>query len=203
MIDLPTRPLRADARRNRDRLLASASAAFAEQGDQVPLEVIAERAGVGIGTLYRHFPSREALIVAAYQQEVDATCGAASQLLRTLPGDRAFRAWAGRFASYVATKRAMGEALRSAVASDSPLFAETRSRIGAAVQVLLDAGAEDGTLRKDIEAGDVMRLLGAIWQLPPGPDWDAEVSRLLDLVVDGLRFGARPACARAPGTPEG
>lgn len=187
----PMKPLRADAQRNRDALLAAASAAFADEGDQVPLEAIAERAGVGIGTLYRHFPSREALIVAAYQHEVDGVCAAAEELVRTLPGDRALRAWAGRFASYVAAKRSMGEALRSAVASDSPLFAETKARLGGAVQALLDAGAADGTLRADIDPGDVMRLLGAVWQLPAGPDWEADVSRMLDLVVDGLRFGAR------------
>lgn len=187
----PLKPLRADAQRNREALLAAASAAFAEDGDQVPLEDIAARAGVGIGTLYRHFPSREALIVAAYEQEVDGVCRAAKQLIGAMPGDRALRAWAGRFAAYVAAKRSMGEALRSAVASDSPLFAETKARLGGAVQALLDAGAADGTLRADIDPGDVMRLLGAVWQLPAGPDWDADVSRMLDLVVDGLRFGAR------------
>src|SRR5579859_4350911 len=105
--------LRADAQRNRDNLLSAATRAFAEEGEDVPLESIAARAGVGIGTLYRHFSSREALVCAAYCNEVDALCGAAADLLRTLPADQALRAWAERFADYIAAKRAMGDALRS------------------------------------------------------------------------------------------
>ena len=116
------RPLRADAQRNRERLLAAAMQAFAEEGEEVALESVAARAGVGIGTLYRHFPNRDALVVAAYQNEVDELCAAAADLLASVPADEALRAWADRFADYIATKRAMGNALRSAAASDSPLF---------------------------------------------------------------------------------
>jgi AcrR family transcriptional regulator len=182
------RPLRADARRNRDRLLAAATAAFAEHGEDVALETVAARAGVGIGTLYRHFPNRDALVVAAYQLEVDALCAAAAELLRSLPADEALRAWVERFADYIATKRAMGNALRSA-ASDSPLFAETRARILDAVGLLLAAGAADGTLRADVEPKDVMRVMNGIWYLPDGPEWRDDVGRMLDLVIDGLRYG--------------
>src|SRR3954465_818392 len=113
---MTARPLRADAQRNRDKLLAAATAAFAEEGEAVALETVAARAGVGIGTLYRHFPNRDALVVAAYQHEVDALCAAAADLLTAQPADEALRAWAERFADYIATKRAMGDALRSAVA---------------------------------------------------------------------------------------
>src|SRR6059058_3020812 len=102
------RPLRADAQRNRKKLLTIAMEAFAEEGEAVALESVAARAGVGIGTLYRHFPSRDALIVAAYQHEVDSLCAAAADLLGALPADAALRAWAERFADYIATKRAMG-----------------------------------------------------------------------------------------------
>src|SRR5690242_5838471 len=112
-LDMQTRALRADAQRNRDKVLAAATAAFASDGENVPLETIAARAGVGIGTLYRHFPNREALIVAAYRSEVDALCSAAASLAASLPADEAVRAWAERFADYIATKRAMGNALRS------------------------------------------------------------------------------------------
>src|SRR5712691_11624206 len=141
------RPLRADAQRNRDKLLAAAKEAFAAEGEDAALETVALRAGVGIGTLYRHFPNRDALVVAAYQHEVDALCAAAAELLAGQPADEALRAWAERFADYIATKRGMGTALRSAAANESPLFAQTRERILGALRLLLDAGAAAGTLR--------------------------------------------------------
>jgi AcrR family transcriptional regulator len=184
------RPMRADAQRNREKLLAAATQAFASDGEDVALETVAARAGVGIGTLYRHFPNRDALIVAAYQREVDALCAAAAELLAELPADQALRAWAERFAGYVATKRAMGEALRSAVANDSPLFAETRQQIVGALRLLLNAGAASGRLRADVDPKDVMRVVNGIWYLPDGPQWREDVGRMLDLVIDGLRYGA-------------
>ena len=185
------RPRRADARRNRDKLLAAATEAFADEGEDVALETIAARAGVGIGTLYRHFPSREALVVAAYQHEVDALCAAAAELLAAQPADadQALRAWAERFADYIATKRAMGDALRSAAGSDSPLFADTREQILGALRLLLDAGAASGTLRGDVDPTDLMRVINGIWYLPSGPRWREDVGRMLDLVIDGLRYG--------------
>ncbi len=184
------RPLRADARRNRDKLLSAALAAFAEDGEEVALETIAARAGVGIGTLYRHFPNRDALIVAAYQHEVDALCAAASDNLESLPADQALRAWVERFADYIATKRAMGNALRSAT-TGAPLFSDTRARILEAMRRLLEAGAADGTLRADVDPRDVMCVINGIWYLPAGPDWRDDVGRMLDLVIDGLRYGVR------------
>jgi AcrR family transcriptional regulator len=183
------RPLRADAQRNRDKLLFAAAEAFADEGEDVALEAIAARAGVGIGTLYRHFPSREALVAAAYRNEVDALCAAAADLLESLPADQALRAWAERFADYIATKRRMGDALRSAACSDLPLFAETRDRILGALKLLLEAGAASRTLRADVDPKDVIRVINGIWYLPDGPEWRADVGRMLDLVIDGLRYG--------------
>jgi AcrR family transcriptional regulator len=180
-------PLRADARRNRDKLLVAATAAFAEEGENVALESVAVRAGVGIGTLYRHFPNRDALVVAAYQHEVDELCLAAADLLESLPADEALTAWVERFADYIVTKRAMGDALRAA-ACDSPLFAETRECILDAVRLMLESGAADGTLRADVGPKDVMRLINGIWYLPAGPEWREDVGRMLKLVVDGLRY---------------
>jgi len=177
-------------RRNRDKLLSAATAAFAAEGEQVALESIATRAGLGIGTLYRHFPNRDALVAAAYQHEVDALCAAAADLLESRPADQALCAWAERFADYIATKRAMGNALRSAGASDSPLFAETRTRILGALRLMLDAGAQSGTLRADVDPRDVIRVINGIWYLPAGPNWREDVGRMLDLVIDGLRYGA-------------
>ena len=160
---------RADAVRNREKLQHAAVEEFAEHGQDCPLEAIASRAGVGIGTLYRHFPNRDALIVATYQHEVDALCAAAPELLARLPAD---------------------EALRSAVASDSPLFAETRQRLNGALRLLLGAGADAGILRADAQPEDVMRVVSAIWDLPDGPTWREDVRRMLGLVLDGLRYGA-------------
>jgi AcrR family transcriptional regulator len=191
------RPLRADAQRNREKLLIAAAEAFAEQGEDVALEAVAARAGVGIGTLYRHFPNRDALVVAAYQHEVDALIAAAADLLAAYPADQALRAWAERFADYIATKRSMGNALHSAAGSDSPLFARTREQILAAVRLLLEAGAESGTLRGDVDPKDVMRLINGIWHLPSGPEWRQDVGRMLDLVIDGLRYGVPARDARA------
>ena len=184
------RPLRVDARRNRDKLLAAATEAFAEEGEDVPLETVAARAGVGIGTLYRHFPSREALTAAAYRHEVDELCATAGELVGSQPADEALRAWAERFADYIAAKRALGNALRAAASSDSPLFAETRGQILGALRLLLEAGANDGTLRSDVDPRDVMRVMNGIWYLPDGPEWRDSVGKMLVLVIDGLRYGA-------------
>jgi len=197
-VSVEARTLRADARRNRDKLLAAATEAFAEEGESVALEAVAARAGVGIGTLYRHFPSRDALVVAAYQHEVDALCAAAADLLGSQPPDEALRAWAERFADYIATKRAMADALRSAVASDSPLFADTRERILGALRLLLSAGAEAGSLRSDVDPEDVMRVINGIWYLPDGPQWRDTVGRMLDLVIDGLRYGVSDPAQQRP-----
>jgi AcrR family transcriptional regulator len=185
------RPLRADALRNRDRLLAAATEAFAAEGEDVALEAVAARAGVGIGTLYRHFPSRDALVVAAYQHEVDALCAAAADLLASWPADQALRSWAERFADYIAAKRSMGSALRSCAAATpgSPLLSQTREQILGALRLLLDAGVRSGTLRADVEPRDVMRVVNCIWYLPDGPQWREDVGRMLDLVIDGLRYG--------------
>ena len=193
-----SRPLRADARRNREKLLSAATEAFAEEGDGVTLETVAARAGVGIGTLYRHFPSREALVIAAYQHEVDSLCAAAEELVGAQPAGAALRAWAERFADCIATKRSMGDALRTAVSSsDSPVFADTRERILGALRLLLDAGTADGTLRADVDPEDVMRVISASWYLPDGPQWRDTVGRMLDLVIDGLRFGGPDRSPRA------
>jgi AcrR family transcriptional regulator len=190
------RPLRADAQRNRDKLLAAATEAFAGEGEDVALETIAAHAGVGIGTLYRNFPSRDALVAAAYRHEVNELSATAAGLIQTQPADEALRAWAERFTDYIATKRGMGSALRAA-SSGSPLFAETREQILSALRLLLDAGEADGTLRGDMDPTDVMRIMNGIWYLPDGPEWRDSVGKMLDLVIDGLRYGVHD---RAPRT---
>jgi hypothetical protein len=114
---------------------------------------------------------------------------AAADLLAAQPADEALRALTERFADYIATKRSMGNALRSAAASDSPLFAQTRERILGALRLLLDAGAASGTLRSDVDPKDVIRIINGIWHLPNGPQWREDVGRMLELVIDGLRYG--------------
>jgi AcrR family transcriptional regulator len=184
------RPLRADAQRNREKVLAAATDMFAEQGEDIALEAVAARAGVGIGTLYRNFPNRDMLVAAAYRHKVNELCATAGDLLESHAADDALQIWAARFADYIATKRAMGSALRAAASSDSPLFAETREQIIGALRLLLEAGARDGTLRPDVDPQDVVRVMNGIWYLPDGPDWRDSVGKMLGLVIDGLRFGA-------------
>src|SRR5579863_9911376 len=127
--ELAARPLRADARRNRDRLLAVAVRAFSQDGPDVTLDAIAKDAGVGIGTLYRHFPTREALVEAAYRNELARLCDAAPDLLRTLPPDPALRLWMNRFVDYMSTKRDMADALNAVIASGGNPYSESRGRL--------------------------------------------------------------------------
>jgi AcrR family transcriptional regulator len=184
------RPLRADARRNRDKLLDAATGLFAADGTGVPLEAVARAAGVGIGTLYRHFPTKEALVEAAYRNEVARLGEAADELLRELPADAALAAWMERFVDYTVAKRGMVDALRQIVASGADLFAETKGELLSAVGRLLEAGAADGTLRTDLGPEDVLRATSAIWSIPDDDAWREQAQRLLGLLMDGLRHGA-------------
>jgi AcrR family transcriptional regulator len=184
------KPLRSDARRNREKLLAAAVVLFAERGTDGSLEEVAKRAGVGIGTLYRHFPTRDALVEAAYRNEVAQLRAAADELLAELPPDRALEAWMRRFVEYGSAKRGMRDALHSIAGAGSDLFADTRGQVTEAVAVLLAAGAEAGTLRRDVEAEDVLRAMGAIWMVADGEDFSEQAMRVLRLVLDGLRYRA-------------
>jgi len=184
------KPLRKDAARNREKLLAAAVGLFAERGTEGSLEEVAKRAGVGIGTLYRHFPTCDALVEAAYRNEVAQLRAAADELLAEQPADAALEAWMGRFVEYASAKRGMRDALHSIAGGGSDLFAETRGQVTEAVAVLLAAGAEAGTLRRDVEAEDVLRAMGAIWMVADGDDFTEQAMRVLRLVLDGLRYRA-------------
>jgi AcrR family transcriptional regulator len=186
------RTLRADAQRNRDRLLEVAAHAFAAGGD-VTLEAIAREAGVGIGTLYRHFPTREALVEAAYRNELARLCDAAAELLAANAPEQALRLWMDRFVDYTTTKRGMKDALRAVVASGGNPFAHTRDLLVEALDLLLRAGAEAGTLRPDADAADLLAGLSGVSLAAGEPAQRAQAGRLLDLLVDGLRFGTRPS----------
>jgi AcrR family transcriptional regulator len=185
-----TPTLRADAQRNREKLLAAAADVFATEGTDVSLERIAKRAGVGIGTLYRHFPTRDALVEAVYRNEVALVCRAADELLADHePGD-ALALWMDRYVTYAAAKRGIKSALHSLTASNSDLFAESRAQITGAIANLVEAGVAAGTIRSDVDPEDVLLATGAIWNNLDAPDWEDRARRLLGLVMDGLRYGA-------------
>lgn len=166
----------------------------------------AKAAGVGIGTLYRHFPTRDALVEAVYRQELGRLCQDADQLLATHPPDQALRIWVGRYADFVATKHGMAEALRAVVASGAITSGQTRQRLSAAISSMLDAGIADSSLRGDVRADDVIASLAGLLWAAGRPDQREQADRMLDLLLDGLRPRVaapdRPATGRrATGLP--
>jgi AcrR family transcriptional regulator len=183
----PARTMRADAQRNRDRLLAIAVHAFSAGGPEVTLDAIAKEAGVGIGTLYRHFPTREALVEAAYRSELARLCDGVDGLLETMPPDAALRAWMHNFVDYLATKRGMADALRTVIAQGGNPYEHSRGRLLTAVTTLLHAGVEAGRLRSDIAPSDVLAALSGVSLTSGQPEQRPQADRLLDLLMDGLR----------------
>ena len=190
------RQQRADACRNHDRLLEAAAAAFAAKGAEVPLEEVAKGAGVGIATLYRHFPTRDSLIAAVYRHEVDLLCQQADDLLATLPPDEALAAWMQLFVRHVARKRGMATALKSMMgAGATTIFEQSRGRAVAAASKLVEAGAAAGTIRADIDGSDLLRAIGGICMSTDQERADAS-ERLVGLLFDGLRHGAGASSSR-------
>ena len=177
-------PIRSDARRNREKLLEVATAAFATaEGRSVSLESIARDAGVGIGTLYRRFPNREALVEAIYRAELAEVAAAAEQLLKRHPPKVALRRWMDRYASFVAAKRGMAESLHAIFDSGAMEPSQTRDSIVGAVDTLLRAGVDDGSLRSDVRADDVVSSLIGIFLASRSPE---QTGRMLDLLVAGV-----------------
>jgi AcrR family transcriptional regulator len=181
------RQLRADAKINEDRLIEAATQAFARDGADASLKAIAKDAGVGIGTLYRRFPTREQLIWAIYRSEVDRICASVPDLLAQRPPAEALRAWMESFLGFLAAKRGMADALKAALATDDEQRLQTRGLITTALARLLEAGAADGTLRPDISPLDVMMALGGTALIASEPEQQEQAARLLDLLLDGLR----------------
>ncbi|SNT64104.1 DNA-binding transcriptional regulator, AcrR family [Asanoa hainanensis] len=176
------RPLRADARRNRDRLLATAVTAFSRDPD-VTLDAIAKEAGVGIGTLYRHFPTREALVEAAYRNELAHLVEGSAELL-SLPPDEAVRAFLGRCVDFLSTKAGMADALRAVIASGGDPYAESGALLIGAIAPLLEAGAAAGILRADVDPFDLLVATNGVTLAATSRE---QADRLLDLLFDGLR----------------
>ena len=182
---VPPGPKRADARRNQERLLNAAREAFAEGGEAMALEEIARRAGVGIGTLYRHFPNRQALLEALYVTELDEICRSAAELAAADPWEALHR-WFERMIGYLTTKRALNEELSNYLGPDAPLFKKCRGALYEAGEPLLERAQEAGVVRSDVEFPDVLQMVVGITKIPatePG-----QVQRVLDVALDGLRY---------------
>ncbi|MFB6615566.1 TetR/AcrR family transcriptional regulator [Streptomyces sp. NPDC085524] len=186
MTDGAHRPLRADARRNREKILAAAVRVFTTDGLDAHLERIAKEAGVGSGTLYRHFPTREVLIEAVYRNEVARLCDAAPALLAQKPPAEALRAWAHLFLDYVTAKYGMIDGLRAIAATGSNPYGHSRELIQAAITSLMDACTAAGVIRDDIQPTDIMAALEGIALTSAGAEHRRRAERLLDLTLDGL-----------------
>jgi AcrR family transcriptional regulator len=191
MTDVST-PMRADARRNHDLLLEAAAAAFAEHGNGVALETIAKQAQVGVGTLYRHFPTRESLIEAVYRSQLELLCDAVAPLLDRIQADeldaaQALRAWMDSYVQYAATKRGLGDALRTIVVASPDMRAKVCGMLETAIDQFLVVGARDGSLRSDAQAADIFRAMSAVWLIPDEDGWADQAGRIFDLLLDGLR----------------
>lgn len=183
----PLRSRRSDAQRNRERLIAVARVAFASADDTVALETVARGAGVGIGTLYRHFPTREALVEAVYGAELDALTAGAADLLAELPPDLALRTWMRRYADFAARKRGIIDTLRAGWASGRLTTPATRERITEAIDVILAAGVKAAVFRPDVTAADVTAMLLGVFLSTATNPTGGQTGRLLDLTVDALR----------------
>ncbi|HEX9471557.1 MAG TPA: TetR/AcrR family transcriptional regulator [Bradyrhizobium sp.] len=189
---------RADAVRNRERVLEAAKTVFSAGGPEASLEAVAKRAGVGIGTLYRHFPTREALFEAVYRREVQQLVELAEALKSEPSPVDALRRWLRSNVELVATKKGMSAALQLAVHGSSELYAHTFERLTKAVGALLDRAVAAGEIRSDISPEDLLRALVGMCYMHDQPGWQKSVVRLLDVFVDGLRVQsnvARPTTA--------
>ncbi len=182
---LRPRPKRADARRNYDKVLAAAREAFAEGGASASLEDIARRAEVGIGTLYRHFPSRQALLEAVYVDEVEDLARSATDL-NDLPPWEALVGWLHRFVGYLATKQALAAELLDYVGRDAPLFQSCRTAMFAAGEPLLRRAQEADVVRGDIDLAAIIQMVGGIAKIPASSP--GQIDHILDVALDGLRY---------------
>jgi AcrR family transcriptional regulator len=180
---------RADGQRNRERLIDAAKTAFADVGADVSLDEIARRAGVGTGTFYRHFPSRDAIVEAVYRREVRQLGESATRLLEELPPGEALRQWMRLFVDYIATKKVIASALGALAGGTTDLYAASGATIGGAITRLVERAAEAGDIRSDIDPGDIMRALAGFTYGNASPGWQASALRLIDLLMDGLKPG--------------
>ncbi|MGY6125874.1 TetR/AcrR family transcriptional regulator [Paraburkholderia strydomiana] len=181
---------RADALRNRERILEEAKKAFTSEGGDISLEEVARQAGVGPGTLYRHFPTREALLESVYRAEVESLAEEERRLTQELPADEALREWMLLFVDYIATKKIIAPALNSIVGgATSELFEYSGKQIKAAIRTLVSRAVESGDVRADLEPLDLLRALVGVSNVASAPDWQQSAKRLVDILLLGSKPG--------------
>ncbi|GBQ32383.1 TetR/AcrR family transcriptional regulator [Gluconacetobacter azotocaptans] len=178
---------RSDGQRNRERLIAAAKAAFTEGKTEVRFDEIARRAGVGIGTLYRHFPTRDALIEAVYRTEVERLGAAARHLAATHPPLEALRDWMRLFVDYIAAKQVIAPALNSLVGGPSALYAASGDSMKTAIRDLVARAVASGEMRPDLDPIDLLRALVGVANIASDPGWEASAKRLVDILIAGSR----------------
>jgi AcrR family transcriptional regulator len=178
---------RADAERNRVRLLETAKAAFADKGSGASLDEIARIAGVGAGTLYRHFPTRDALVAAVYRNETDQLVAAADRLAKMDPPVTALREWLLLFVDYIATKHGMYEVLNSIVGGTSNLYSRSTAQVKQAIAKLVDRAVASGDIRLDLDPLDLLRALAGVANIGSGSDGERAAKHLIDILIAGIR----------------
>ncbi len=181
------RRTRTDAQRNRERILAVAKDAFARSGANTSLDDVARQAGVGAGTLYRHFPTRDALLEAVYHTEVGKLAAAERELSEKLPPVEALRAWMLLFVDYIAEKHIIAPALNTFVGGPSKLYESSRAQITGAIETLVKRAIKSGDVRKDLEPFDLLRALIGVSNVASAPDWQQSAKRLVDILILGSR----------------
>ncbi len=191
----PARQIRADARRNEDAVLEAAKAVFITHGVDAPVREIAAMAGVGLGTLYRRFPTRSDLVAAVFRREVDACAAEAPALAAMMPPGEALATWLLRYTEFIATKRGLAAALRSGNPAFDTLPRYFRDNFEPALGLLLDAAMAAGEVRAGVDAYDLLRAVGNL-SVPADPDGNDHTQRMVALLIDGLRYGAGSALNR-------
>ena len=183
----PPRKPRSDAQRNRERILEVAKEAFTRSGASTSLDDVAKEAGVGAGTLYRHFPTREALLEAVYRTEVEKLAAAQQKFADTMPPVEALRAWMLLFVDYIAAKQIIAPALNTLVGGPSKLYEGSRAHIQGAIEALVKRAIKSGDIRKDLEPFDLLRALIGVSNVASTPDWQQSARRLVDILITGSR----------------
>ena len=178
---------RADAQRNRERILEVAKEAFTRLGANISLDDVAKQAGVGAGTLYRHFPTRDALLEAVYRTEVEKLAAAEGEFVKTMPPIEALRAWMLLFVDYIAAKQIIAPALNTMVGGPSRLFDATGDLIRGAIQRLVDRAIKSGDVRADLDPLDLLRALVGVSNVASVPDWPQSAKRLVEILILGSR----------------
>lgn len=183
----PERKPRADAQRNRERILDVAKQAFTRSGANASLDDIAKEAGIGPGTLYRHFPTRDELLEAVYRTEVEKLAAAERKFAETMPPMEALRAWMLLFVDYIGTKKIIAPALNALVGGPAKVVEASYAPIHEAMQALVKRAIKSGELRKDIDPVDLLRALVGVAYLESSPDWQSSAKRLVDILIAGSR----------------